>query len=75
MGAFEDIEPVRDSDLTCCMSVADGIKSSLDFTVLLVVVVVVVRRSVVVALLAPVSEANGSPIIEPPDNGVEVDSL
>lgn len=47
--AFEDMLPVRDSDLTCCMSVAVGMKSSLDLTVRLVVVVVVVLRSVVVA--------------------------
>lgn len=71
---MDEIEPVRDSDLTCCISVAVGIKSSLDFTVRFVVVVVVVRRSVVVALFVPLNDwpTSGSPISEALDRGVDV---
>lgn len=69
---LDDIEPVRDSDLTCCMSVAVGTKSSLDLTMRLVVVVVVVRRSVVVARLEPLKAAKGSSMIEPTlESGVD----
>lgn len=69
----DEIEPVRDSERTCCMSVASGMKSSLDLIVRFVVVVVVVRRSVVVArpLVEPPRLANGS---APPDNEPELES-
>lgn len=72
IGVADDMEPVRDSDLTCCISVALGIKSSLDLIVRLVVVVVVVLRSVVVARLEPLKAANGSLMIEPAlESGVD----
>lgn len=71
----DEIEPVRDSERTCCMSVASGMKSSLDLIVRFVVVVVVVRRSVVVArpLVEPAAKfANGS--AAPPDSEPELES-